>query len=133
MLVRLGVSTEAARGKAQAQGRKLSQAVHDQTDADGLLYLSRLTGRTCVCVYERALPGPVPGSIRVGLFRRKILCVLHHLQHIDRARRHGTIGSFGAVREEHGGARDCDDGDQGEGGYGGLHGGSPGSLELATT
>jgi len=61
-LVRLGVSTEAARGKAQAQGRKLSQAVHDQTDADGLLYLSRLTGRTCVCVYERALPGSLTAS-----------------------------------------------------------------------
>jgi hypothetical protein len=61
-LVRLGVSTEAARGKAQGQGRKLSQAVYDQTDADGLLYLSRLTGRTCVCVYERALPGPLVAS-----------------------------------------------------------------------
>jgi hypothetical protein len=53
-LVRLGVSTEAARGKAQAQGRKLSQAVHDRTDADGLLYASRLTGATCVCIYERS-------------------------------------------------------------------------------
>lgn len=61
-LVRLGVSTEAARGKAQGQGRKLSQAVYDQTDADGLLYLSRLTGRTCVCIYERALPGPLVAS-----------------------------------------------------------------------
>jgi hypothetical protein len=58
-LVRLGVSTEAARGKAQGQGRKLSQAVYDQTDAQGLIYLSRLTGRTCICVYDRALPGLV--------------------------------------------------------------------------
>ncbi len=56
-LVRLGVSTEAARGKAQGQGRKLSQAIYDQTDAQGLVYLSRLTGRTCICVYDRALPG----------------------------------------------------------------------------
>jgi RES domain-containing protein len=61
-LVQLGVSTEAARGKAQGQGRKLSQAVYEQTDADGLLYHSRLTGRTCVCVYERALPGPLVAS-----------------------------------------------------------------------
>jgi hypothetical protein len=58
-LIRLGVSTEAARGKAQGQGRRLSQAVHDQSDADGLIYLSRLTGQTCVCIYERALPGPL--------------------------------------------------------------------------
>ena len=56
-LVRLGVSTEAARGKAQSQGRKLSQAIYDQTDAGGLIYNSRLTGRTCICVYDRALPG----------------------------------------------------------------------------
>jgi hypothetical protein len=58
-LVRLGVSTEAARGKAQGQGRKLSQAIYDQTDAQGLIYLSRLTGRTCICVYDRALAGLV--------------------------------------------------------------------------
>jgi RES domain len=50
-LVRLGVSTEAARGKAQGQGRKLSQAIYDQTNAQGLIYVSRLTGRTCICVY----------------------------------------------------------------------------------
>ncbi len=56
-LVRLGVSTEAARGKAQGQGRKLSQAIHDQTDAQGLIYNSRLTGGACICLYDRALPG----------------------------------------------------------------------------
>ncbi len=56
-LVRLGVSTEAARGKAQGQGRKLSQAIYDQTNTHGLIYISRLTGRTCICVYDRALPG----------------------------------------------------------------------------
>ena len=56
-LVRIGVSTEAARGKAQGQGRALSRAIHEQTDAQGLVYFSRLTGRTCICVYDRALPG----------------------------------------------------------------------------
>lgn len=54
-LLRLGVSTEAARGKVQTQGRKLSQAVHDQSDFDGFLYASRLTGAKCVCVFERAV------------------------------------------------------------------------------
>ena len=66
-LVRLGVSTEAARGKAQGQGRKLSQAVYDQTDADGLVYSSRLTGRTCICVFDRALPGVLAASPVVEL------------------------------------------------------------------
>jgi hypothetical protein len=56
-LVRLSVSTEAARGKAQGQGRKLSQAIYDQSNAQGLIYSSRLTGRTCICIYDRALPG----------------------------------------------------------------------------
>ncbi|MGC9272144.1 RES family NAD+ phosphorylase [Acidiphilium sp.] len=56
-LVRLGISTEAARGKAHGQGRKLSQAIYEQTDAQGLIYVSRLTGSTCVCIYDRALPG----------------------------------------------------------------------------
>ena len=68
-LVRLGVSTEAARGKAQGQGRKLSQAVHDQTDAHGLVYSSRLTGRTCICVYDRALPRGLAASPVIELTR----------------------------------------------------------------
>ena len=68
-LVRLGVSTEAARGKAQGQGRKLSQAVYDQTDAHGLVYSSRLTGRTCICVYDRALPGGLGASPVVEVTR----------------------------------------------------------------
>ena len=61
-LLRLGVSTDAARGKAQSQGRKLSQAIYAQTDAQGLLYSSRLTARTCLCLYDRALPGPLQAT-----------------------------------------------------------------------
>lgn len=68
-LVRLGVSTEAARGKAQGQGRKLSQAIHDQTDAHGLIYNSRLTGGTCVCVYDRALPGGLTATPVIEITR----------------------------------------------------------------
>lgn len=68
-LVRLGVSTEAARGKAQGQGRKLSQAIHDQTDAQGLIYNSRLTGRPCICVYDRALPGVLAATPIVEVTR----------------------------------------------------------------
>jgi hypothetical protein len=36
-VLRLGVSTEAVRGKAQGQGRTLSQTAYEQTDAAGLL------------------------------------------------------------------------------------------------
>ncbi len=54
-LLRLGVSTDAARAKSQIQGRRLGQAIYDGTDVDGLLYLSRLTGMICVAVYDRAV------------------------------------------------------------------------------
>lgn len=50
----LGVSTDITGAKAQDEARQFSQAVFNQTDLDGILYLSRLTRRTCVAVYDRA-------------------------------------------------------------------------------
>lgn len=50
----LGVSTDITGAKAQDEARQFSQAVFEQTDLDGILYLSRLTRRTCVAVYDRA-------------------------------------------------------------------------------
>jgi hypothetical protein len=52
---RLGVPTNAVQGKNQKRGRHLSQAIYDGTDADGILYPSRLTRATCVAVYNRAV------------------------------------------------------------------------------
>ncbi|GJE15934.1 RES family NAD+ phosphorylase [Methylobacterium marchantiae] len=54
-LLRLGVSTDAGRAKAHRLGRVLSAAIYDRTDADGVLYLSRLTSATCCAVYERGV------------------------------------------------------------------------------
>jgi hypothetical protein len=54
-LMRLGNSTDAARGKAHVEGRRFSQALYDGFDVDGILYLSRLTGAECVAVYDRAV------------------------------------------------------------------------------
>lgn len=51
----LGVSTDAVRAKAQATGRRLSQAVYTRTDFDGILYMSRITNKECVAVYDRAV------------------------------------------------------------------------------
>ena len=51
----LGVSTDITGAKAQDEARQFSQAVFDQTDLDGILYLSRLTRGTCVAVYDRAV------------------------------------------------------------------------------
>jgi hypothetical protein len=51
----LGVSTDAVRAKAQAAGRKLSQSLYDRTNFDGIVYMSRITNRECVAVYDRAV------------------------------------------------------------------------------
>lgn len=51
----LGVSTDAVRAKAQAAGRRLSQSLYDQTTFDGIVYMSRITNRRCVAVYDRAV------------------------------------------------------------------------------
>jgi hypothetical protein len=51
----LGVSTDAVRAKAQAAGRRLSQSLYDETTFDGIVYMSRITNRECVAVYDRAV------------------------------------------------------------------------------
>jgi hypothetical protein len=51
----LGVPTDAVRAKAQAAGRRLSQSLYDQTTFDGIVYMSRITNRQCVVVYDRAV------------------------------------------------------------------------------
>ena len=51
---RLGVPTNAARGRAQQSGRRFSQELYDSTDFDGIVYMSRITNGECVAVYDRA-------------------------------------------------------------------------------
>lgn len=51
----LGVDTNAVRGRTHAPGQAFSEWLHAETGFDGLLYDSRLTGRPCLAVYERAL------------------------------------------------------------------------------
>lgn len=51
----LGVTTDAVRAKDQSTGRLFSQDLHDQTSLDGIVYMSRITNRECVAVYDRAV------------------------------------------------------------------------------
>lgn len=51
---RLGIPTDAVRGRAQQAGRKFSQQLYDGTDFDGIVYMSRITNAECVAVYDRA-------------------------------------------------------------------------------
>ena len=51
---RLGVPTNAVRGRAQQSGRRFSQELYDATDFDGIVYMSRITNAECVAIYDRA-------------------------------------------------------------------------------
>ena len=54
-LLKLGVSTDAARAKAHHEGQLLSDALYRQFLLDGILYSSRLTSADCIAVYDRAV------------------------------------------------------------------------------
>lgn len=51
---RLGLPTNAVRGRAQQSGRRFSQLLYDTTDFDGIVYMSRITNAECVAIYDRA-------------------------------------------------------------------------------
>uniref|UniRef100_UPI001AED1977 hypothetical protein n=1 Tax=Mesorhizobium comanense TaxID=2502215 RepID=UPI001AED1977 len=68
-LLKLGVTTNAARAKHQAAGRRLSKALYDSFAVDGVLYSSRLTSAECLAVYDRAVKPKLRSNAAVGLVR----------------------------------------------------------------
>lgn len=68
-LLKLGVSTDAARAKTHNDGQALSEAVYGTFDADGLLYASRLTGAHCLAVYDRAVTRKLAATPAIELLR----------------------------------------------------------------
>lgn len=68
-LLRLGVSTDAARAKSHREGQAMSEALHAGFAVDGLLYASRLTGADCLAVYERAVQAKLSAGLTVELVR----------------------------------------------------------------
>ncbi len=51
----LGIPTDAVRAKAQTRGRRFSQELYDQTNLDGIVYMSRITNKQCLAIYDRAV------------------------------------------------------------------------------
>lgn len=51
----LGISTDAVRAKAQIAGRRFSQKLYEQTEFDGIVYMSRITNKQCLAIYDRAV------------------------------------------------------------------------------
>lgn len=68
-LLKLGVTTDAARAKQQAAGRRLSKALYDRFAIDGVLYSSRLTSAECLAVYDRAVKSKLRATAAVSLVR----------------------------------------------------------------
>ena len=68
-LLKLGVSTDAARAKEHREGQRLSEAVYSTFAVDGLLYSSRLTAENCVAVYDRAVASKLSSTGAVELVR----------------------------------------------------------------
>lgn len=69
-LLRLGVSTDAARAKEHHEGQRLSEAVYGAFAVDGLLYSSRLTAAECIAVYDRSVGMKLTSSPAVDLVRQ---------------------------------------------------------------
>jgi hypothetical protein len=72
-LLKLGVSTNAARAKSHATGRRLSKALYDRFAIDGILYASRLTSAECVAVYDRAVTAGLVATPAESLVRNPYL------------------------------------------------------------
>jgi hypothetical protein len=68
-LLRLGISTDAARAKEHREGQKLSEALYGSFAVDGVLYSSRLTSAECVAVYDRAASIKLEATPAVNLIR----------------------------------------------------------------
>ena len=68
-LLKLGVSTNAARAKSHTTGRRLSKELYDRFATDGILYASRLTSAECVAVYDRAVAPKLVSTPAVNLVR----------------------------------------------------------------
>lgn len=80
-LLKLGVSTDAARAKDQAAGRRLSKALYDNFKVDGVLYASRLTAASCVAVYDRAVKPKLRSTAAENLLRHAGL--IHALKSLN--------------------------------------------------
>lgn len=84
-LLRLGVSTDAARAKSHSEGQALSEAMHAQFDVDGFLYVSRLTGENCAAVYERAVLNKLTATPAILLFQHpELIAALQSLSIVVR-------------------------------------------------
>ncbi|WP_194954885.1 RES family NAD+ phosphorylase [Sphingopyxis solisilvae] len=64
-----GIDTDSSRARLHLAGQELSEAVHAELlDVDGILFDSRLTGNSCVAIYDRAFAS-LSGSTPLALIQ----------------------------------------------------------------
>lgn len=84
---RLGIDTDAVRGRAHQPGQSFAEALVAQAGHDGIVFSSRLTGRDCFALFETAL-ADLEGTPAVPLLRVAALpAELQRLNIILRRRR----------------------------------------------
>jgi hypothetical protein len=68
-LLRLGISTDAARAKGHLEGQMLSETLYESYALNGLLYSSRLTSVDCLAIYDRAVEAKLVATPGINLLQ----------------------------------------------------------------
>lgn len=77
----MGVPSAVHRGTRHGLGRNWSVAFHEHPEApDGIIYPSRLNGRVCLAIYNRALPKLRPGRLRRLIDVEELASILTELR-----------------------------------------------------
>ena len=73
--LKLGVSTDVMGAKGFKESQVFSQFIHDNSDSDGILYASRLTGQPCAAIFDRAIATHLFPKLAVPLTQIKRLAL----------------------------------------------------------
>lgn len=60
--LKLGISTDIAGAKCFDEAQAFSDLVYKEASIDGILYPSRLTARSCIAVFDRAITSHMKAS-----------------------------------------------------------------------
>jgi hypothetical protein len=84
--VALRISTDIKGAKGQDEARRFSQRVYEETDLDGILYRSRLTGKECAAIYDCAVATKLGATDVIPLHRLADLVPALESLHVELVR-----------------------------------------------
>lgn len=76
----LGIDTDAKGARAHDAGQGFAEALHRRTTVDGIVFASRLTGKSCVAIFDRAFP-KLSATLPVDLMR--VAALADELQRLE--------------------------------------------------